>query len=164
MSNQVIVKQPKVFTIVIYSVSRSSGNSSADYYVNLPQIDALVNGHGKPDYYELYLDRICGTLIAATPDESVAVGNTTGFVEVGLDFVSPFLITNGRPQVKFIVPVTGANNAYMLDGSARTMNPVLVSATGFNSLLHIQMYNDQGTLINAGTHEHAIVLTLKERL
>ena len=162
--SQVIVKQPKVFTIVIYSVKRILGASSADYYVNIPQLDALINGHDKTDYYELYLDRICGTL-ASAGDENVAVDNTTGFIEVGLDLVSPFLLTNGaNPQVKFIVPIMGTAQAFMVDGTSRTMNPVLVSATGFNSLLHVQMYNDTGTLINAGTHEHAIVLTLKERL
>ena len=161
------MRSPRIFTFIIQSYQRTSG-TAADYYVNIPQIDALANGGDRPDYYELYLDRICGTIV--TTNESVTT-DVTGFVQLAIDLPAPYLYeATNISNIKFVVPVQSVANGYMLDQNARTMNPIIISASGLSSMLHIQLYNDTtnaptniASLITPGTHEHIIVLTLKER-
>ena len=150
---------PKTFTFFIYSKSKISG-TAADYYVQMPQgLECLTGGQGRPDFYELYLDQIAGTLIAGNVDESVTVSYTS-FVQLALDFPAPLTITNGNNNVKFIIPITGSGLEYKME-TVNTINPVMITSTGLSSMIHVQLFTDTGVLINPGAHEHVIVLTIK---
>jgi len=171
------MRPPRTFTFHIFSANRVSSPTglSNDYYVTLPQLDALVNGGDRPDYYEMWLDKICGTAVL---DPNNTLGNTgaqavdaapeaatiiTGFIQVALDLPAPYLISNGKPNVKFIAPITGATmQQQSAEGRSNSSSPVLISASGMNSTLHVQLYDQAGAVLNTTGHEHVIVLTLRE--
>ena len=152
---------PKTFTFFIYSKSKISG-TAADYYVQMPQgLECLTGGQGRPDFYELYLDQIAGSIRRVdTLDESTVTVSYTGYVQLGLDFPAPLSITNGINNIKFIVPITGNGVDYMME-SNNNMNPVMITSTGLSSMIHVQLFTDAGIPIDPGAHEHVIVLTIK---
>ena len=152
---------PKIFTFYIYSKNKTSG-TAADYYVQMPQgLECLTSGGGRPDFYELYLDQIAGSLIREdTSDESIVTISATGYIQLGLDFPAPFSITNGINNVKFIVPITGSGIEYTMQNN-NNMNPVMITTTGLSSMIHVQLFTDAGLPIDPGTHEHVIILSLR---
>jgi hypothetical protein len=152
---------PKVYTFIIHSAARALG-TAADYYVKLPQLDALSAGPGRPDYYDLYLDKISGTYIA---QDSAVTSELLGAVQIALDFTSPYKTSTTNPNIMFVVPIESTANGYLMDPNSRTMNPIVVSASGMNSMLHVQLFNDSypAKIVDPGGHEHIIVLTLRER-
>jgi len=158
------MRQPRQFTIHIFSSKRINGASSADYWVSLPQLDALVNGGDRPDHYELYLDKIVGTVVGANNSpENVTNGN--GFIQLALDLPAPYKISNAtNPNVMFIVPITGsAMTNQAAEGRSNASSPVVLAASGMNSQLHVQLFDQAGAALDVTGHEHVIVLSLVEK-
>ena len=157
------MRNPRTFTLHIFSAKRVSGATSADYYVQLNQLDALVNGGDRPDYYELVLNRLAGTMVG-TNCTPANVGGTNGFIQLSLDLPAPYVITNGGPSVLFIVPVSGASVTNQIEGSYFTTLPVVISASGINSMLHVRLLDQAGALLDCAGHDHVITLTMREVL
>ena len=154
------MRQPRTFTFHIFSAKRVTG-TSADYYVNLPQLDALVNGQERPDHYELVLNQLAGTM-AGTNCTPAATGGGNGFIQLALDLPAPYLITNGGPSVMFIVPISGAGVTNQVEGSHFATQAVIIAASGISSMLHVRLLDQAGALLDTTGHEHAITLTLRE--
>ena len=156
------MRQPRTFTFHIFSANRVSGADSSDYVVNMPQLDALVNGQDRPDFYELWLDKIVGTAVGADNAPEAAAG-TSGFIQLALDLPSPWLITNGKANVKFIAPISGSTMTLQTsEGRSNVSNPVLIAASGLQSTLHVQLFDQAGAALNVTGHDHVIVLTIRE--
>ena len=160
-------RQPRTFTFHIFSAKRVSatyaGNQSADYYVQLSQLDALVNGGDRPDYYELVLNRLVGTM-NGTNCTPANVGGANGFIQLSLDLPAPYVITNGGPSVLFIAPISGASVSNQVEGSYFNTPPVVIAASGINSMLHVRLLDQTGALLDCAGHEHVITMTLREVL
>ena len=159
------MRHPRTFTFHIFSAKRVSfavaANQAADYYVNLPQLDALVNFGDRPDFYELTLNRMVGTM-SGTNSTPANAGGGNGFFQLSLDLPAPYVITNGGPSVLFIVPVTGQGLTNTVDGSYFETEPVIVAASGISSMLHVRVLDQAGALLDCANHEHVITLTMRE--
>ena len=154
------MRQPRTFTFHIFSAKRVSG-TSADYFVNLPQLDALVNGQERPDHYELVLNRLAGTM-AGTNCTPAATGGANGFIQLALDLPAPYIITNGGPSVMFIAPISGAGVTNQVEGSYFATPPVIIAASGISSMLHVRLLDQAGALLDTAGHEHVMTLTMRE--
>ena len=156
------MRQPRTFTFHIFSAKRVSG-TSADYFVSLPGLDALVNGGDRPDYYELVLNRLVGTMVTGNCTPANA-GIANGFLQLSLDLPAPYLITNGGPSVMFIVPISGSAVTNQVEGSYFTTPPVIISASGINTMLHVRLLDQAGALLDTTGHDHVITLTMRESI
>ena len=155
------MRQPRTFTFHIYSSKRVSG-TAGDYFVNLPGLDALVNGQERPDFYELVLNGIASTMVGTNYSPANA-GGANGFLQLALDLPAPYVISNGRaPNVLFIAPVVGAAVAYQLDLGKQSSDPVIIAASGITSMLHVRLLDQAGAVLDATGHEHVITMTMRE--
>ena len=138
----------RLYTFQINSNKRTSGSTS-DYWVNIPQIDALTNGGKKPDFYELQLERIVSERTMASPGY---------YVQLAMDLPATQTYTNGANNVLFLVPVTTMDGGYVLYTPSPNMNPILIAASGLSTMLHIQLLSANA----ANIPEHAFTLTIRE--
>ena len=154
------MRQPRTFTFHIFSSKRVSG-TAGDYFVNLPGLDALVNGQERPDFYELTLNRLAGTMVG-TNCTPANVGGANGFIQLALDLPAPYVITNGGPNVLFIVPISGSAVTAQLDSGIHSTDPVIIAASGITSMLHVRLLDQAGAVLDAAGHEHVITMTMRE--
>ena len=141
----------RFYTFHINSAARVAG-TVGDYWVNIPQFDALSISGKKPDFYEVDLERIVSSRTMTSPGY---------FVQIAMDLPATQTFSNGANGVMFLIPVVNMDGGYVISTPSTHSNPVLVAASGFSTLLHIQILSSTGAA-GANIPEHAFTLTIKE--